>query len=206
MGPAPLQSLTLRPRPISSAHTHRLPKSPSPHAIPVTPNLNFEPMDDDAIYRPVSPNLDTISTNPPAHNEPVHPQHHRYRGSLSHQPPYSPPAPNPVLQTHPFLHTSLMPPQGLKTEEFAHDEDYTPDASVKSEKLKGKARKEGNGTGGREGSTAIPGTENINITVHFPVARIKRIMQADDDVGKVAQVTPVVVCKSHPAHVYAPFL
>ncbi|KAM0801014.1 histone-fold-containing protein, partial [Usnea florida] len=28
----------------------------------------------------------------------------------------------------------------------------------------------------------------------FPVARIKRIMQADEDVGKVAQVTPTAVC------------
>jgi len=40
------------------------------------------------------------------------------------------------------------------------------------------------------------GTDHIVIKNHFPVARIKRIMQADDDVGKVAQVTPVVVCKS----------
>lgn len=30
----------------------------------------------------------------------------------------------------------------------------------------------------------------------FPVARIKKIMQADEDVGKVAQATPVVVCES----------
>ena len=29
----------------------------------------------------------------------------------------------------------------------------------------------------------------------FPVARIKRIMQADEDVGKVAQVTPTAVCE-----------
>lgn len=28
----------------------------------------------------------------------------------------------------------------------------------------------------------------------FPIARIKRIMQADEDVGKVAQATPVVIC------------
>ncbi|KAF2270027.1 DNA polymerase epsilon subunit C, partial [Lojkania enalia] len=34
------------------------------------------------------------------------------------------------------------------------------------------------------------------ISTKFPVARIKRIMQADDDVGKVAQVTPVVVSKA----------
>lgn len=36
--------------------------------------------------------------------------------------------------------------------------------------------------------------EGIEVKTKFPVARIKRIMQADEDVGKVAQVTPVVVC------------
>jgi hypothetical protein len=38
--------------------------------------------------------------------------------------------------------------------------------------------------------------EGIDVRTKFPVARIKRIMQADEDVGKVAQVTPVAVCKS----------
>jgi hypothetical protein len=50
----------------------------------------------------------------------------------------------------------------------------------------------GSGLGGADTSN----TDHITIKNHFPVARIKRIMQADDDVGKVAQVTPVVVCKS----------
>ncbi|KAF2400611.1 histone-fold-containing protein, partial [Trichodelitschia bisporula] len=36
----------------------------------------------------------------------------------------------------------------------------------------------------------------IEVRTKFPVARIKRIMQADEDVGKVAQVTPVVVSKA----------
>lgn len=40
--------------------------------------------------------------------------------------------------------------------------------------------------------------EGIVIKTKFPVARIKRIVQADEDVGKVAQVTPVVVCKFLP--------
>lgn len=31
------------------------------------------------------------------------------------------------------------------------------------------------------------------IKTHFPAARIKRIMQLDEDIGKVAQATPVVV-------------
>ncbi|KTW28421.1 hypothetical protein T552_01682 [Pneumocystis carinii B80] len=30
----------------------------------------------------------------------------------------------------------------------------------------------------------------------FPIARIKKIMQADEEVGKVAQITPVVVSKA----------
>jgi len=37
--------------------------------------------------------------------------------------------------------------------------------------------------------------EGIEVKTKFPVARIKRIVQADEDVGKVAQVTPVVICK-----------
>ncbi|KAK6501706.1 hypothetical protein TWF481_009532 [Arthrobotrys musiformis] len=38
--------------------------------------------------------------------------------------------------------------------------------------------------------------QHVNIKTKFPVARIKRIMQADEDVGKVAQVTPVIVAKA----------
>ncbi|BFZ65111.1 H2A super protein [Saitoella coloradoensis] len=30
----------------------------------------------------------------------------------------------------------------------------------------------------------------------FPVARIKKIMQADEDVGKVAQITPIVISRA----------
>jgi hypothetical protein len=38
----------------------------------------------------------------------------------------------------------------------------------------------------------------IEVKTKFPVARIKRIMQADEDVGKVAQVTPIAVCTYQP--------
>ena len=37
--------------------------------------------------------------------------------------------------------------------------------------------------------------EGVDVKTKFPVARIKRIMQADEDVGKVSQVTPTAVCK-----------
>ncbi|GAB1208281.1 hypothetical protein APSETT445_007024 [Aspergillus pseudonomiae] len=37
---------------------------------------------------------------------------------------------------------------------------------------------------------------SVEVKTKFPVARIKRIMQADEDVGKVAQVTPIAVSKA----------
>ena len=52
------------------------------------------------------------------------------------------------------------------------------------------------------GSGAVPppsmkkmDTGGVEVKTKFPTARIKRIMQADEDVGKVAQVTPVVMGK-----------
>ena len=44
-------------------------------------------------------------------------------------------------------------------------------------------------------ATADP-SFGVDVRTKFPVARIKRIMQADEDVGKVAQATPTAVCKS----------
>nr|POF17103.1 dna polymerase epsilon subunit c [Quercus suber] len=39
-------------------------------------------------------------------------------------------------------------------------------------------------------------THGVVLKTQFPVARIKRIMQADEDIGKVAQVTPHVVSRA----------
>lgn len=39
-------------------------------------------------------------------------------------------------------------------------------------------------------------THGVVLKTSFPVARIKRIMQADEDIGKVAQVTPHVVSRA----------
>ncbi|KAK7036721.1 hypothetical protein VNI00_011386 [Paramarasmius palmivorus] len=38
--------------------------------------------------------------------------------------------------------------------------------------------------------------KNKNKQTKFPVARIKKIMQKDEDVGKVAQATPIVISKA----------
>ncbi|KAJ4294159.1 hypothetical protein N0V90_007849 [Kalmusia sp. IMI 367209] len=146
-------------------------------------------MDDaDATWSPQSPDL---SSHYSADDEPVHPQHQGYRGSISHTLPYSPPTSSPTLQAKALPLSDPMP-RGARKEESMHDVDYVPDAPVMAtEKTRGKKREDN----GAPAATS-QGAENVNITVHFPVARIKRIMQADDDVGKVAQVTPVVVSKA----------
>ncbi|CAN6627245.1 negative cofactor 2 complex subunit alpha [Trichomonascus vanleenenianus] len=45
-----------------------------------------------------------------------------------------------------------------------------------------------------QNAPAAPPTREIK--TRFPVARIKRLMQSDDDIGKVAQATPIVVAKA----------
>lgn len=58
------------------------------------------------------------------------------------------------------------------------------------------------GNGMMPGAAAAPPINNEDPTLgcqlntSFPVARIKRIMQADEDIGKVAQVTPTVVSRA----------
>jgi hypothetical protein len=79
-------------------------------------------------------------------------------------------------------------PYGIKQEDAY--EGLTPSAMAPARGKKVKEEDvevENNAPGVREG---------IEVRTKFPVARIKRIMQADEDVGKVAQVTPVAVCKS----------
>lgn len=146
-----------------------------------------QPMDSGA---PQSPDLSSYHC---ADTEPVHPQHQGYRGSVSHAGPQH--VTDPALSS-PSLQTTSVPPYpsypvapGARTEESMQDADYTPDASLAMPPMPGM----GNGSAGS--SMLPPNADSIIIKNHFPVARIKRIMQADDDVGKVAQVTPVVVCK-----------
>lgn len=82
-------------------------------------------------------------------------------------------------------------------EEYAEADEYRPEIQhAASRPKKMKTEEEDNGV-----TNIAPGVaEGIEVKTKFPVARIKRIMQADEDVGKVAQVTPVAVCKfsSHP--------
>ncbi|KAF2198047.1 histone-fold-containing protein [Delitschia confertaspora ATCC 74209] len=154
------------------------------------------PDNPDSNWAPQSPNLDNYYS---ADAEPVHPQHQGYRGSVSHSAPYLPPhssSPLAQVKSTPIV----FMPRGVRKQQ---QPETLPDASA-SEVLptkrgrKSTANVEGNGAAAvvAEASTVHPGSETIEVKTKFPVARIKRIMQADDDVGKVAQVTPVVVSKA----------
>lgn len=127
---------------------------------------------------------------------PIHPQHSAYRGSSfsSAVPSSTPPASSPTL--HPKPGPPPYMPRGVRKQESMQDADYVPDASLPlmTDMSNGMGMGMGMSMGGP--SAVAPDTSHITIKNHFPVARIKRIMQADDDVGKVAQVTPVVVSKA----------
>ena len=89
-----------------------------------------------------------------------------------------------------------MPPMNVKSRSLAKSEDveFTPEVPTKA---KGPGRKSKKQKVEEEiCEKPAPGVEEgIEVKTKFPVARIKRIMQADEDVGKVAQVTPTAVCK-----------
>jgi hypothetical protein len=70
-------------------------------------------------------------------------------------------------------------------------DEYTPESEEATFSSRSRKAKRG----GQDGSRTSAASE-IEVKTKFPVARIKRIMQADEEVGKVAQVTPIAVCKS----------
>lgn len=73
------------------------------------------------------------------------------------------------------------------------DAEWTPDVAASKGNRKGKKAK---AKIENDCGKSAPGVEEgITVGTKFPVARIKRIMQADEDVGKVAQVTPTAVCE-----------
>ena len=106
--------------------------------------------------------------------------------SLQHQ---QHPFPNPYQQP-------IMPPMNGKPKSHAKSEEdeFTPGLPPKG---RGPGRKPKKQKVEEEiCEKPAPGIEEgIEVKTKFPVARIKRIMQADEDVGKVAQVTPTAVCK-----------
>jgi hypothetical protein len=167
-------------------------------------------MDLDSTYAPQSPDLSGEEGEPQPHPQ------HQYRGSISHISPFVTPTdskspfnfphsassevPPPQQQFHQQPHqayhnpyfSNAVPTHAIMKQEPDYDDDENyQNSSAKPSASRKKVKKEDADLNGNGPAFA----EGIEVRTKFPVARIKRIMQADEDVGKVAQVTPVAVCK-----------
>lgn len=140
-----------------------------------------------AMYAPQSPDHSAYHAYP---NQMSHVQPRQYRASVAHPSPYAPKDPYGKVATAP--RNGKMPRVAVIDDE-GDDNEWLPDAPEEvTPRVSGRSNK-----GKRERGASLSGAaEGVEVKTKFPVARIKRIMQADEDVGKVAQVTPVVVCKS----------
>ncbi|KAF6228810.1 hypothetical protein HO173_011658 [Letharia columbiana] len=165
-------------------------------------------MDDfEGSYAPQSPDLSGFQTfdDPDPFSAPYYPpQQTSYQPSYLQQPsnhdPFSFDQPPPQHQQQSFpaqYQPPIMPPTNGKAKSRAKSEEdeFTPEAPAKA---KGPGRKSKKQKVEEEVcAKPAPGVEEgIEVKTKFPVARIKRIMQADEDVGKVAQVTPTAVSKA----------
>lgn len=84
------------------------------------------------------------------------------------------------------INSLINPPTEEDEEYMPSDEGYNGGAAAASS-----TPAETNGVKTEDADNSLSSFEKIK--THFPAARIKKIMQSDEDIGKVAQVTPVVV-------------
>ncbi|KAE8446813.1 hypothetical protein EG329_011590 [Mollisiaceae sp. DMI_Dod_QoI] len=170
-----------------------------------------------ASYAPRSPVIPSFSNAPQYHQN-----LHAYQSNQSYNDfneydnsQYMPPIPA-LPPSHSFSNTHLSPHQAqahaqthrnplIKTESSYSDADadgdYIPSPVMSSRGPRIKSDPSSSSSNHTFSSNAAPAYKNpnpnnIEIKTKFPVARIKRIMQADEEVGKVAQVTPVAVSKA----------
>ncbi|ETI24002.1 hypothetical protein G647_05809 [Cladophialophora carrionii CBS 160.54] len=140
-----------------------------------------------------SPPLQSRALGQPTYNNPPPPQHQqpssRSPFSQTLNQPYLPPFPAQVTQYGDMPRTRRQ-----QAAEAQQDPDFHVDASPKHA-VQPKAE---SAQPVQPPMPAAPAdlTAGIDVRTKFPVARIKRIMQADEDVGKVAQATPTAVAKA----------
>lgn len=133
-----------------------------------------------------------------------HQQPSQYSQTAQYSQPRQPPPSftNPTYQTQPtsteyFYDSPVATPVSdmartrAKRTNDQHDADYTPDNHAPSHIPPPPSIS-------NLSAPAIPSSDvdpalTTDVKTKFPVARIKRIMQADEDVGKVAQATPTAV-------------
>ncbi|KAB8238184.1 negative cofactor 2 transcription regulator complex subunit BUR6 [Aspergillus alliaceus] len=135
--------------------------------------------DQDNSYRPRSPDFSTLqSPITPSITQPIY----SFANPLAHRASYDA---SPFFT--PQYHHPLPPPPGRVSQQYIPpfaDPIVDPDMARRSSRI------------ARAAEVAPMPEFNVEVKTKFPVARIKRIMQADEDVGKVAQVTPIAVSKA----------
>lgn len=171
--------------------THRASFDASPYFSPqtATPSQSYFPLQPQTpiqTHSPQSfaPQLHSFSQPSISHAPPLQ---RTFNKSFSHPPPGFAGPPSGFFES-----TKNMPRKRVSDDE---DEDtFTPQAPAPTGRRAKKPRPD---TAAQVvASRAGPGPSlGIDVRTKFPVARIKRIMQADEDVGKVAQATPTAVCK-----------
>ncbi|TKA29873.1 hypothetical protein B0A50_03237 [Salinomyces thailandicus] len=171
------------------------------HYRPQSPQLSYAPQSPDLTGRPQSPDLSGLQPQQPSYNPfQQQQQQSRHGGAFALNtgaPTYPTSAPQEIYQPQ------YQPPGMEHVKE--EDTDYLPDAPP-AKRPRGRPPGSGRNQLASNGSQAMPQptstqpsadpTLGVQLKTSFPVARIKRIMQADEDVGKVAQVTPHVVSRA----------
>ncbi|KAJ6155192.1 hypothetical protein N7470_005758 [Penicillium chermesinum] len=137
-------------------------------------------------YRPRSPDLSSPLPNPPPSYTPLSPLAHRASYDAS-----------PFFSTYQPPTSSRVPQQYVPP----YQSGYSDDMARRSSRLQAEDAPVANAMAQENppSPTEIqqpPVGAGVEVKTKFPVARIKRIMQADEDVGKVAQVTPIAVSKA----------
>ncbi|KAK4561783.1 hypothetical protein LTR86_004462 [Recurvomyces mirabilis] len=171
--------------------------------------MDYRPQSPDLsslLYAPQSPDLSGLKQSPTVQPSPrfpgtfgqhYQPQHNRFSsasysshgfaGPVTSSPTSVPQFQQPQQETYNYdsQHSTDMA-RAMKKE--AHEDEWMMDTHD--------SKRAHNGQQQSFGQNLPDATLGVHLKTSFPVARIKRIMQADEDIGKVAQVTPHVVSRA----------
>jgi Dr1-associated corepressor len=155
-------------------------------------NEEYAPQSPDlSDYAPQSPDFSGYAPPPPGPQIDTSYPYSTHRASYDASPYFATPSqqlPPSVLPTVAEQFPTMARAKRSQREEV---DEYTPESEEATFSSRSRKAKRG----GQDGSRTSAASE-IEVKTKFHVARIKRIMQADEEVGKVAQVTPIAVCKS----------
>ncbi|KAK1078302.1 hypothetical protein LTR33_007346, partial [Friedmanniomyces endolithicus] len=166
--------------------------------------MDYRPQSPDlSSYAPQSPDLSGLQPRSP---DPRfrHQQHHQHArfgaqfgggaGFAGAALSYPTSAPSSPPQAQQCDYDSLQPGMAAYSVKSEGDGEYLPDApSAKAARRGPTHNARGSSSNGNGSQALTDATLGVQLKTSFPVARIKRIMQADEDIGKVAQVTPHAV-------------